>query len=230
MDVYAVDAGWYGDSIGAEFDPKNPNWNPWYKNRGDWIPSTKYYPHGISVLGDALQADGLDFSLWLEPETSMADRKVVRDHPGWFLHRAPESGKSLLPWQDMHAVMLNLANPEARKYITALVSHTISEDHVTWYRQDFNIPAASYWNQADAPDRIGMTEIQHMSGLYAMWDELLASRPGLRIDNCASGGRRMDIEMMSRSFVFWRTDHGFSDTLAEQGQKRWHRGCLQQCS
>jgi hypothetical protein len=42
--------------------------------------------------------------------------------------------------------------------------------------------------------------------------------PGLHIDNCASGGQRIDIEMMSRSFVIWRTDHGFVDTLAEQAQ------------
>jgi alpha-galactosidase len=51
-----------------------------------------------------------------------------------------------------------------------------------------------------------------------MWDDLLARHPGLHIDNCASGGRRIDIEMMSRSFVVWRTDHGFLDTLAEQAQ------------
>jgi alpha-galactosidase len=51
-----------------------------------------------------------------------------------------------------------------------------------------------------------------------MWDDLLARHPGLRIDNCASGGRRLDIEMMSRSFSVWRTDLGFTDTLAEQAQ------------
>src|ERR1039458_99839 len=42
--------------------------------------------------------------------------------------------------------------------------------------------------------------------------------PGLHIDNCASGGRRIDIETMSRSFIVWRTDHGYADTLAEQAQ------------
>ncbi len=52
-----------------------------------------------------------------------------------------------------------------------------------------------------------MTEIGHIEGLYKMWDDLLARHPGLRIDNCASGGRRLDIEMMSRSFAVWRTDH-----------------------
>jgi alpha-galactosidase len=63
-----------------------------------------------------------------------------------------------------------------------------------------------------------MTEIGHIEGLYTMLDTLLARHPGLHIDNCASGGRRLDIEMMSRSFVVWRTDHGYTDTLAEQAQ------------
>jgi alpha-galactosidase len=89
---------------------------------------------------------------------------------------------------------------------------------MTWFRQDFNIPPERYWELADSPDRIGMTEIRHIEGLYRMWDELLRMHPRLHIDNCASGGRRIDIEMMARSFVVWRTDHGFTDTLAEQAQ------------
>jgi alpha-galactosidase len=51
-----------------------------------------------------------------------------------------------------------------------------------------------------------------------MWDDLLARHPGLHIDNCSSGGRRIDLEMMSRSYVVWRTDLGTHDTLAEQAQ------------
>jgi alpha-galactosidase len=61
-----------------------------------------------------------------------------------------------------------------------------------------------------------MTEIGHITGMYKMWDELRAQHPGLHIDNCASGGRRIDIETMARSFIIWRTDHGTDDSIAEQ--------------
>ena len=54
-----------------------------------------------------------------------------------------------------------------------------------------------------------MTEIRHIEGLYAMWDELRQRHPGLAIDNCASGGRRIDLETTMRSFPLWRSD--FSD-------------------
>ncbi len=204
--LYAVDAGWYGDSFGAEMDPTNP----WWKNRGDWFPSPRYYPNGIKPLGDALKAAGFGFSLWIEPETSMPDRKVINDHPDWFLH----SDRPLHPG----VALANLGNAEALIGITAMVSGFITDFEMTWYRQDFNIPPERYWELADTADRIGMTEIRHIEGLYKMWDQLLAQHSGLHIDNCASGGRRIDIEMMSRSFIVWRTDHGFADTLAEQAQ------------
>ncbi|MGH9617497.1 MAG: alpha-galactosidase [Acidobacteriaceae bacterium] len=210
MDVYAVDAGWYGNSVGLENDPTNPEWNPWWKNRGDWYPSHRYYPHGIKPLGDALKADGIGFSLWIEPETAMPGTKITRDHPDWFVRRVPPSKHE--------ALETNLGNPAALKGITDMVSNFITEFGITWYRQDSNERLEPYWKTADTPDRVGMAEIGHIEGLYKMWDDLLARHPGLRIDNCASGGRRLDIEMMSRSFSIWRTDHGFADTLAEQAQ------------
>ncbi|MGD0731898.1 MAG: alpha-galactosidase [Terracidiphilus sp.] len=208
VELYAVDAGWYGASVGLENDEGNPLWNPWWKNRGDWFPSPLYYPKGIHPLGEALKADGFGFSLWIEPETTMVGKKIAVDHPDWFLHRTVPNGEMLA----------NLGNPAARQGLTDMVSDFITDFGMTWYRQDFNQGADVYWDAADTPDRIGMAEIGHIEGLYKMWDDLLARHPGLRIDNCASGGRRLDIEMMSRSFSVWRTDYGFFDTLAEQAQ------------
>lgn len=206
VDVYAVDAGWYGDSVGAETDPTNP----WWKNRGDWFPSARYYPHGIKPLGDVLKDDGIGFSLWIEPETSMPGRQIAKQHPDWFLGTNKPTNEG--------ALFANLGEAAALKGITKMVSGFITDFGMTWYRQDFNIRPEPYWETADKPDRIGMTEIRHIEGHYKLWDDLLAQHPGLRIDNCASGGRRLDIEMMSRSFSIWRTDHGFQDTLAEQAQ------------
>jgi alpha-galactosidase len=207
VDVFAVDAGWYGDSVGAETDPTNP----WWKNRGDWFPSQLYYPHGIKPLGDALKAAGIGFSLWIEPETTMAGKKIARDHPDWFIDRPKE------PWTHGE-LQADLGNPAARQGLTNMVSDLITDFGMTWYRQDFNHSPENYWKAADTPDRVGINEIGHIEGLYKMWDDLLARHPGLHIDNCASGGRRLDIEMMSRSFSVWRTDYGFTDTLAEQAQ------------
>jgi alpha-galactosidase len=206
LSVYAIDAGWFGGSIGDE----NDQTSPWWKNRGDWFPSPKYYPQGMKLLGEACKAAGIGFSLWFEPETSMPNTKIITEHPDWFLHTANPVNPGVS--------LANLSIPAARQAITKLLSDAITNYGMTWYRQDFNINPDAYWATADPDNRIGMTEIGHVEGLYEMWDDLLRAHPGLHIDNCASGGRRLDIEMMSRSYAVWRTDHGDEDTLAEQAQ------------
>ena len=81
--------------------------------------------------------------------------------------------------------------------MTERISSLIEEFGVTIYRQDFNMAPGPVWTEADTPDRVGMSEIRHIEGLYAFWDELLARHPGLVIDNCSSGGRRIDLESIS---------------------------------
>ena len=65
------------------------------------------------------------------------------------------------------------------------------------------------WRAADAPDRQGITEIRHIEGLLAYWDELQRRHPDMLIDECASGGKRNDLEMMRRSVPLWRSDFPF---------------------
>ena len=87
---------------------------------------------------------------------------------------------------------------------------------VTWYRQDFNVEPEGFWAHTDTPDRVGITEMKDIEGLYLYWDALRAA--GLQIDNCASGGRRLDLETISRSVALFRTDHScnFFDPLDNQ--------------
>jgi alpha-galactosidase len=103
--------------------------------------------------------------------------------------------------------MVNLGNPAARRHVTELISSLIAASGVTCYRQDFNdLRVPELYAMTDAPDRIGFTEIQHITGLYRFWDSLLARHPELVIDNCAGGGQRLDLETIARSATLWRSD------------------------
>ena len=105
-----------------------------------------------------------------------------------------------------------------RRWLTDLLIKRIGEYGMDWYRNDFNIDPLPFWRQSDPPDRQGMTEIRYVEGHYAMWDEMLARYPGLLIDNCASGGRRIDLETIRRSLPLWR-----SDTGCLTGHGDWHQ-------
>ena len=207
MEYLWIDAGWHGDGA---FNPLSDTFGTeWVVQVGNWYPNKATYPRGLKPVGDALKAMGLGFVLWFEPERVFKGTQFTREHPEWLL--GPIGDNSLF----------NLGLPEARRYLTEAISALIAESGITCYRQDFNFQPAPYWQAADPPDRVGMSEIRHIEGLYAFWDELLARHPGLIIDNCSSGGRRIDLETISRSVPLWRSDlqcyEGF-DPIAMQTQ------------
>ncbi|MCC7353751.1 MAG: alpha-galactosidase [Anaerolineae bacterium] len=204
IEYFWVDAGWYGEQPYNSQDPLVG----WFEQAGNWYPHKTLYPQGLKPLGDACKAAGLGFLVWMEPERVYLNTQWAREHAEWLL--GPRD----------NIFLFNLGLPEARRFLTDFVSNWITENGITCYRQDFNMAPAPYWRAADAPDRIGMAEIRHIEGLYAFWDELLARHPGLIIDNCSSGGRRIDLETISRSIPLWRSDVQAvrSDPLAQQNQ------------
>ena len=197
VEVYWIDAGWYGNLApkpGQTIDPQSD----WSSRRGSWETSKLCYPQGLKPVSDAAKDAGMGFLLWMEPECVINGSTLSINHPDWLNSKAGG---------------LNLGNPKARKGITDLVSDLITETGMTWYRQDANSGPERIWYFNDSPDRIGMTEIGHVTGLYAFWDELRARHPGLQIDNCAQGGRRLDLETISRSAALWRSDATVSPKL-----------------
>ncbi len=105
--------------------------------------------------------------------------------------------------------LLNLGNPEARKWLTEHIDRLLREQGIDLYRQDFNMDPLEFWRAADPPDRQGITENKHVTGYLAFWDELRRRHPNMLIDSCASGGRRNDLETMRRAVPLWRSDYAF---------------------
>lgn len=182
-DAYWIDACWYGDK------------GDWWQEVGSWVVNRDKFPNGLRPISDAAHKAGMQFILWFEPERVRPGSKLHREHPQWLL--SAEGNDNLL---------LDLGLPEARRHMAELLSQLITENGVDVYRQDFNFDPLPYWRGADAPERIGMAEIRHVEGLYWLWDELRRRHPRLWIDNCASGGRRIDLETLSRSLPLWPSD------------------------
>ena len=108
--------------------------------------------------------------------------------------------------------LLNLGDPEARAWLINHVDRTLTEQGIDFYRQDFNMDPLTFWRGADSPDRQGITENLYVQGYLAYWDALRQRHPQLRIDSCASGGRRDDLETVRRAVPLIRSDYLFEPT------------------
>lgn len=177
----------------SDMDPQQ--WYPggFPNGTGTWEPDLAKYPRGLKPIGDAAHAAGLEYLLWFEPERATTGSRIEREHPEWIARGEP-----------FHLFRLDI--PEARAWLTDYIDKQISEAGLGWIRWDFNIEALGYWRKNDAPDRQGITEIRHVEGLYAMWQELMRRHPGLIVDVCASGGRRIDFETLRYGLPLWHSD------------------------
>lgn len=200
-EVFWLDAGWYTGSGGPNFEGRN-----WYNQVGNWTVDKERFPNGLKPISDAAHKIGAKFMVWFEPERVFNGTQFAREHPEWLLS-LPSGGDNML---------FNLGNKQALDWLCKYIGDLIEENGIDYYRQDFNMPVNGYWEANDAPNRIGISEIRHIEGLYAYWDYLLERFPNMIIDNCASGGRRLDLETMSRSLPLWRTDYHYGEVNGYQ--------------
>ena len=155
------------------------------------------FPRGLKPVTDEAHNAGLKFVLWFEPE---------RVFDGSDLYNQTEKLLLYPPYSDTR--LYNLGDPAALSWLEETLIRIIRENGVDVYRQDCNMDPLYNWRYNDTPGRKGIHEIKHIMGMYHLWDTLLAEFPHLLIDNCASGGRRLDLETMSRSVSLWRSDTG----------------------
>lgn len=207
-EVYWVDAGWFGGDrpvASSEFGESD-----WYTTVGNWIINRWAHPDGFKPIADAAHEAGLKFLLWYEMERVMKGTPVAKEHPEWMLDTGKKSGHYLL----------NFGVPEAVDWAVEQVAYMVREHGLDHYRQDFNFNTLPFWYDNDAPDRIGVNEMKHIAGLYTFWDRLREMFPDMLIDNCASGGRRLDFETNSRSICLFRSDmlgrHWYDSSEASQ--------------
>ncbi len=193
VDAFWMDAGWYSYNEG------------WYDGVGNWTVDTSRYDNGIIELSDYAKNKGLGHTLWYEPERVFPNtqfHKVGSENEQWLIS---VDGEDNLMW--------NLANDDAFKYYCNYLLASLKENGVSIYRQDFNFAPLKYWEKADSEyynGRTGICENHYVTNLYGFLDFLTDNIDGLIIDNCASGGKRLDLEMSYRSIPFWRSDYNCS--------------------
>lgn len=188
-DAFWMDAGWYNYNEG------------WHDGVGNWTVDTSRYDNGIIELSSYANSKGLGHVLWYEPERVWRGTEFYKtgsEHEQWLIDTGDDS------------IMWNLADEDAFTYYCEYLTASMKENGVTVYRQDFNFAPLEYWQKADKDyygGRTGICENHYVTNLYRFLDYITENIDGLIIDNCASGGKRLDLEMTFRSIPFWRSDY-----------------------
>ncbi len=193
VDYYWVDAGWY---------PINTNWGD---SVGSWRVDPTKFDRSFLEVSQAANEKGIGWLLWYEPERCAVGTDVYNEcikHDGWLIEKNEERN------------MVNFANEECLEYITGVMLNSLRDNGVNYLRID-SIPAPyEFWQKADenwSSGRKGITENHYVTNLYRFLDTLKAEIDGLMIDNCCSGGKRIDAEMSRRSIPLWRSDYNCMD-------------------
>lgn len=189
-----IDAGWYG----ADEKPCDCEDDGWYAQSGTWKVNKGplYHPDGLEEVSRSVHEKGMKLLMWFHPEVSNKRSELSMSHPEWMY----------MPSASRYNDFVNIGIPEAAQWLTKTIGDIIEKLKIDCYRQDFCYFPLTTWCENDIEGRRGISQIKHINALYKLWDDLRERFPKLLIDNCAGGGRRLDIEMMRRSVALWRSD------------------------
>jgi len=162
---------------------------------GDWWPDEGKYPDGLRPLAEAVQAKGMQFGLWVEPEYVNPDSDLFRAHPDWILDlpgaRDPAPKRQYL---------LDLARPEVAEHVFARLDALLAPGYIAYLKWDMNRDAAPAASGGEPAWR------RHVLALYTLLERLRAKHPHVEIETCASGGGRADWGILARTERVWPSD------------------------
>lgn len=177
-EYFCIDAGWYSAGY-------------WWDGVGEWLPSKERFPGGIKEVTDYIRAKGMIPGVWLELEVmGIKCPKADRVKDDWYFMR---HGKRVY---DRSRYQLDFRNPQVRAHATEVIDRVVNEYGVGYIKMDYNIEPG-IGTEVDA-DSYGDGLLGHNRAYLEWLDGIFEKYPDLIIENCSSGGLRMDYAMLSR--------------------------------
>ncbi|UYY80992.1 alpha-galactosidase [Arthrobacter sp. YA7-1] len=194
----------------------------WFRGRrddhaglGDWYVDRTLWPDGLTPLIEAVNSQGMEFGLWVEPEMINLDSDVARSHPDWIVGPAAlshkDGGRLPLEWRHQH--IIDLVNPAAWRYVFDRIDALLRENNIKYLKWDQNRDLSEHGHAGRASVH-GQT-----LAAYRLFDELRKAHPGVEIESCSSGGARVDLGILERTDRIWGSD--CNDALERQTIQRW---------
>ena len=201
VELFVLDDGWFGVR------------NEDNCSLGDWIVNADKLPGGIKGIAEKVNALGMKFGLWFEPEMISKDSDLYRAHPDWCLHvegrRRTDSRNQLV---------LDMSRPEVCDYIIDSVSAVLKSSPIDYVKWDMNRSLLEVASVSLPVGRRQETFHRYVLGLYRVLETITSAFPELLFESCSGGGGRFDPGMLHYMPQTWTSD----DTDAVERLKIQH--------
>ncbi|TDW19486.1 alpha-galactosidase [Kribbella kalugense] len=184
VETFVVDDGWF---VGRSDDTGG---------LGDWEVDPAKFPNGLDGFIGELQELGLDFGLWIEPESVNPTSRLAAEHPEWIL-RTP----GLEPVLIRNQLLLDLSRDDVAEFIWTTLDRLLSSYDIKYLKWDANRP------RLDSGDQRRDLDGLVVGNLYRILERLRSQHPDVYVEGCAGGGARVDLGMAARVDTLWPSDN-----------------------
>ena len=177
-EYYVIDAGWYAPG-------------EWWDSVGEWQECRERFPNGIKEVTDYIRKKGMIPGVWLELEVMGINCEKAKKAPDdWFFIR---HGKRVF---DRSRYQLDFRNPQVIEHVNEVIDRVVNEYGVGYIKMDYNIEPGI--GTEIGAESFGQGLLEHEKAYLAWLDSVFAKYPDLVIENCSSGGLRIDYALLSR--------------------------------
>lgn len=189
IEMLVMDDGWFGRRNNDK------------SSLGDWYVNEYKLRGGLGELVRRVNALGVKFGIWFEPEMISPDSDLYRAHPDWCLHT---EGRERSIGRNQY--VLDMSRKDVRDNIFDQMYKILSSANIEYVKWDFNRNLTEVGSELLPPDRQSEVTHRYMLGVYELLERLLTAFPHLLLEGCSGGGGRFDAGMLYYSPQIWTSD------------------------
>ena len=189
IELFVLDDGWFGER------------NDDFTSLGDWYPNLQKLPGGIAGLAKKIEAMGLKFGLWFEPEMTNKKSRLYEEHPDWILS-TPGRNVSV----GRHQLVLDFSREEVVEGIYGQMEKLLKEAPISYVKWDMNRSISEIYSHGSEAEKQGSVFHKYILGVYHLYEKLTEQFPEILFESCASGGARFDPGLLYYAPQCWTSD------------------------
>ncbi|OGO55062.1 MAG: alpha-galactosidase [Chloroflexi bacterium RBG_16_70_13] len=189
VELFVLDDGWFG---GRDDDTSS---------LGDWEVDRRKLPAGLGPLAADIEALGLRFGLWIEPEMVSPRSRLFEAHPDWAIG-VPGRPRT----ESRQQLVLDLSRPEVVDHLETAIAAVLGSASISYVKWDMNRNITEPYGGALPPERQGEFFHRYLLGTYELWRRLTSRFPEVLFESCAGGGGRFDPGMLAFAPQAWTSD------------------------